>query len=328
VQDPFGDVSYPYSLEPLPQAASVYNSNTPPANGNDPIAPTDIVYQATVGANHRDNVEVIDVGNGGGTLYTGKWIIVVRGFQVLAGARQDFSLVSDFVMTKPGKAIGWMGNTENCPEGKPWLYLDDEDDSPNGTADYFRTTSSGAMPQTSTNSSGFWANTDTGINLCRESMDTIPKYYKDYAVVSLSSSCPTNSVPFSITIDNENDANANYNSGMSGSQTPGSSISPSTQNTTAGTTVLNFCFVPNNGTSMTPPWWARKHGALVDVNSNHNNCPSYNWHVEDDEDAGSGNTYTFPSAASTYATRIKALFNWTGGNTQPDMNYFWNSCAR
>ncbi len=105
VVSPSGRVFYPWVLDSLPQ--NIVN-NQPPADGLDPIDSADI-QPAYKGINTHDNVEVVDVDSGGLTLAAGTWQVVVRATQVMAGDKQDFSLVSDYTLgpaSVSGQAAG------------------------------------------------------------------------------------------------------------------------------------------------------------------------------------------------------------------------------
>jgi hypothetical protein len=90
---PDGTRYYPWYLNPLPQDTTT--GNYPPSNGLDPIDSAD-VQPAQQGVNNQDNVEVVDVDGGGGSLASGTWKVVVYGTQIQAGNKQDYSVVSDY----------------------------------------------------------------------------------------------------------------------------------------------------------------------------------------------------------------------------------------
>jgi hypothetical protein len=80
---------------------------------------------------------------------------------------------------------------------------------------------------------------NTEFKFCKEYRTSRPQLKYGYAVLRLSSSCPTGSLPFARFWDNENTNNRNYNSG---------NISLSTQwgPGSLGHTRMEFCFVPGN----------------------------------------------------------------------------------
>lgn len=81
--DPSGNVYLPWTLDPLPLTAN------PGGGGLDPIQPGD-VDPAYTGADHRNNVEMVDICFPS----AGVWRAVVRGHNLPNGNAQPYSLVS------------------------------------------------------------------------------------------------------------------------------------------------------------------------------------------------------------------------------------------
>ena len=288
-----------------------------------PIRAADI-KPAYRGINTRDNVEVVDVVTTGGSLPTGEWKVIVRGMRVkvprTAGATlyQHFSLINDYQVTRRNTTVGWLSRGSYCPEGSGFIAMDDED-TDNYTQSYIKSGYTTSTWNAFTGQYGIWKpGNETRIDFCRDTRSSLPSVKNDYAVLRLGSACPAGGIPFARISDNED-----YNNGNSNSTgiTVGGTISPSRQQTDAVySTRAEYCFVPGNGSSTTPPWSPLHLGAISDVNKEVIGCPEFHWHVEDDEDNVNGNTWDF--YGSSYASRMMALFNNQGTET----HYFYNMC--
>jgi hypothetical protein len=301
-------VYQPWYLNTLPQDLLMDTS------GYDPISASDIL-PAVKGVNTRDNVEVVDANAAVDTLPSGRWKLVVKGASIPLG-KQDFSVVSDYNLTKATRQIGWLWIGSPCPEGRGYIHMDDEDDA-NGTQSYVKTgySSTSWSPYTD-EFRGIWkAQAETGLEFCRESRDTLPRIKNDYAVLSFSDDCPVNSIPFARFADNEDDNNQNTNSGA---------IEPSYQYAapTHGYTYMRFCFVRGDSSSTDAPWLALGHGALSDGYKEVLNCPEHYWHIQDDEDIGNTNYFDLTGFSTADSTSVRSIF----GNADTETHYFWNSC--
>ena len=111
-------------LNPLPQNIV---GNKPPNNGLDPISPTDI-QPAYQGMNYHDNDQVVDVPDSSNYLIAGTWKVIVGVSQMASGSKQDFSLVSDYHLSRITTTIGWIDFADDrpCPGGTGYFFMDDE----------------------------------------------------------------------------------------------------------------------------------------------------------------------------------------------------------
>ena len=326
IKDPNGKLYYPWFLNQLPQQIV---GNQLPFDGIDTLASSDI-QPAQKGVNNADNLEVADVEVTSGTLPAGTWKIIVNVTQFQAGNKQDFSIVSDYNITKLTKAIGWLMQNDSCPEGNGYIKLVDENPN-NGSQSYIRTGTSGNFTDWGWGNWGYgiWIGPvgdqalGTQFRFCREYVDTLPQTNNPYAVIKMSNSCPTNGLSFARVSDNDNYfADLNWNSGgiLPSKQSP-----DDTTTTPNGVTKMWFCYVKGNGGANDPPWKSRKQAAFANVNLAVNGgCDQMHWNIQDDEDTTNGNKYDWSQLATkTDSTAIKSnIFN----NATTETHYFWNAC--
>ena len=317
VQDPEGNLYYPWVLNPLPQNIV---GNKPPNNGLDPISPTDI-QPAYQGMNYHDNDQVVDVQDSSNYLIAGTWKVIVGVSQMASGSKQDFSLVSDYHLSRITTTIGWIDFADDrpCPGGTGYFFMDDEATN-NQDQEYSSTVGPAGpwVPYPYYNLGLYTVNGGTVMNFCRESIDTLPRTKNDYAVLQFSNSCPVNGISFARISDNENTNNTNTNSG---------NITPSTQTTgpTEGSTKMWFCYVKGDGGTSDPPWKSRQMGAFMNVNQTANgDCNVLHWYIQDDEDTQNHDAYDWSNLGTkSDSTLIKNnIFN----GAQTETHYFWNAC--
>jgi hypothetical protein len=208
--------------------------------------------------------------------------------------------------TCPVATVGLIPSTlpayTTCPGGLAMLRMDDEDSANNNQFTFNGQNKSGrnfSVGGLAHVSSPRRAGGNTQIHFCPAQTGALPVLSHDYAVLSLSSTCPSNSYRFTRRFDNEDTGNANKVSGPVGVTEIGIS---------GGYAVLNFCFVP--GKAGAPAWNQFLNNSLVFTNANLGVSGRF---YTDDED-GSDNNNQWSTVAPEYASRMQALVS-TGANT-------------
>lgn len=226
-------------------------------------------------------------------------------------------------------------STNSCPNGAVTIFMDDEDGG-NGTEVKYRNL---GQPWTYDDNQYPWENPlggDTRFHFCMEQRTYLKRILRDYVVLRLSGSCPSNGYPFARIIDNEDGNNRNWNSG---------NIWPSSQGSapTHGWTRLEFCFVPKDPAACDPysncdanveyeNAWAYNHvststphyGAFVEDIMAESPGDGVNWPwtgswafkgLSDDEDYANANSWEFYGMSTDFQNRVKNIIRETPHTT-------------